>query len=287
MPFKFQRMVIAGVGLIGGSIALAARKRRLVKEIIGYGRGKENLRFAHRKGMIDRYALDEKEVPGDVDLLILATPVQSTARVARILLPRLRPGAVVTDVGSVKGKVVREMEKLLPRNVAFVGGHPIAGTERWGARAAFPDLFVGQRCILTPTKRTNPKALKSMAAFWRQLGAKVEMMDPGLHDRVLALVSHLPHVLVYALVNTIGRAAIDSIRLTDYCAGGFKDFTRIASSRPELWRDICLHNQGAIDRAIRDYSRQLDRLWRGIKEGKGRSLEEEFASAHAVRSEMP
>lgn len=287
MPFKFQRMVIAGVGLIGGSIALAARERRLAREIIGYGRGKENLRFAYRKGMIDRYALDGKEVPGEVDLLILATPVQSTARVASDLMPRLRPGAVVTDVGSVKGKIVREMERLVPGNVAFVGGHPIAGTERWGARAAFSDLFVGQRCILTPTKRTNPKALRSIAAFWRRLGARIDFMNPDLHDRVLAMVSHLPHVLVYALVNTVGRADMGSIRLTDYCAGGFKDFTRIASSRPELWRDICLLNQKAIDRAIRDYSRQLNRLWRGIKEGKGRSLEEEFASAYTVRSEMP
>lgn len=287
MPFKFQRMVIAGVGLIGGSMALAARKRRLVKEIIGYGRGRENLRFAERKGMIDRYALDPKGIPGDVDLLILATPVRATVAAARNLLPRLRPGAIVTDVGSVKGKIVRELEKIVPSNMAFVGGHPIAGNERWGARAAMPDLFVGQRCILTPTKKTDPKALRRTAAFWRQMGAKVEFMDSDLHDRVLAMVSHLPHLLVYALVNTVGRAEMDRIRLTDYCAGGFKDFTRIASSRPEIWRDICLVNRGAIDRAIRDYTRQLDRLRRDVKGGKARSLEKEFASAYAVRSKIP
>jgi prephenate dehydrogenase len=280
-------MAVAGVGLIGGSMALAARKRRLVKEIFGYGRGKENLRFAQRTGMIDGYALESKDVPENIDLLVLATPVQSTAEVAAQLLPCLRPGGIVTDVGSVKGKIVREIERLVPPNVSFVGGHPIAGTEHWGARAAFPELFIGQRCILTPTKRTQPKALRRLAAFWRQLGAKVELMDPDLHDRVLAMVSHLPHVLVYALVNTVGRAGTDSLRLTDYCAGGFKDFTRIASSRPELWRDICLANQGAIDRALRDYVRQLERLRRGIRTGDGRTLEREFASAYEVRGRMP
>lgn len=287
MPFQFQRSVIAGVGLIGGSIALAARERGLVREIIGYGRGRENLRFARRNGMIDGYALDEKDLPEDIDFLILATPVQSTVAVARLVAPRLRPGAIVTDVGSVKGAMVRDLEKLLPANVAFVGGHPIAGTERWGARAALPDLFVGQRCILTPTKRTKRQALRRVADFWRRLGAKVELMDPDLHDRVLAMVSHLPHVLVYSLVNTVGRAKMDSIRVVDYCAGGFKDFTRIASSRPEIWRDICLANKGAIERAIRDYIRQLERLQRGIKGKNGRLLEKEFACARAVRSEMP
>jgi len=279
-------MVVAGVGLIGGSLALSARKHKLVEEIIGYGRGEENLRLARKRGIIDSYFLNEDEIPAGADLVILATPLQAMIPITKSFLPRLESGCLISDVGSVKGRVVREMEKTLPSHIPFVGTHPIAGNERWGAEAALPDLFSGQRCILTPTRNTDADALEKIACLWRQVGAKVEVMDPNLHDRILALVSHLPHVLAYALVNTVGQTKLNSVDLKDYCAGGFKDLTRIASSRPEIWRDICLINRQAIGKSVGDYIRCLERFRRWIREGEGDLLEREFAQANKVRREI-
>lgn len=286
MAWLFRRMVVAGVGLIGGSVALDARKRGLVGEIIGVGRGRGNLKFAQRQGVIDRYVMKETEIPEDTDLLMMATPVQTTITLTKAFLPALPPGCIVSDVGSVKAEIVREMEKLLPAHIPFVAGHPIAGGEQWGARAARTDLFVGRRCILTPTKRTDSAALKKIALLWRKVGADVEMMDPEIHDRVLAIISHLPHVLVYALVNTLARTRVGKIDLKTYCAGGFKDFTRIASSRPELWRDICLMNRRAVGESLGDYIKSLERLKRWIEAGKGGLLEKEFARANETRARI-
>lgn len=286
MGWLFRRMVVAGVGLIGGSLALDARKRGLVGEIIGVGRGRTNLKFAQRQGVIDRYVTTETAIPEDTDLLVMATPVQTTIALTKTFLPALRPGCIVSDVGSVKAEIVREMEKLLPADIPFVAGHPIAGGEQWGARAARTDLFVGHRCILTPTKHTDSAALKKIALLWRKVGAEVEMMDPEIHDRVLAIISHLPHVLVYALVNTLARTRVDEIDLKTYCAGGFKDFTRIASSRPELWRDICLMNRRAVGESLGDYIKSLERLKRWIEDGKGSLLEREFARANEIRAQI-
>lgn len=286
MPFMFRRMVIVGVGLIGGSLALAARRHGLVAEIFGYGRREKNLRLAQRRGMIDRYFLHAKEFPAGVDLMILATPVQATAPLTASFLPRLEPGCLVSDVGSAKAKVVRELEKLLPSRIPFVGAHPIAGSEEWGAGAARADLFAGQRCIVTPTRKTHPGALKNIASLWRRVGAKVEVMDPVLHDKILAGVSHLPHVLAYAIVTTLKRTRVDSVDLKRYCAGGFKDFTRIASSRPEIWRDICLANQQAIGQSLGDYIKRLTQIRRWIRDGQGRLLEREFAEANEVRRQL-
>lgn len=286
MPVMFQRMVVAGVGLIGGSLALEARRRGLAGEVIGYGRSEKNLRLAKRKGIIDRYFLDRKEMPGGVDLLILAVPVEATAPVAASLLQGLKPGCIVSDVGSVKGSVVREMEGLLPSHLFFVGAHPIAGSEQWGVEAVQPDLFTGQRCILTPSRKTHAGALKKIAALWRRVGAKVELMEPQVHDRVLGVVSHLPHLLAFAMVNTVDRAGVDSVDLKDYCGAGFKDFTRIASSRPELWRDICLANRRAVAKGLGDYIKGLERLMRWIQRGEGALLEREFARANEVRREI-
>ena len=286
MVAMFRRMVVVGVGLIGGSLALAARRRGLVEEIIGYGRGKKNLRLAQRKGIIDRFLVHEKEIPNGADLVILATPVQATLSLTSSFLPALEPGCLVSDVGSVKAGIVREMERLLPSHIPFIGAHPIAGSEQWGARAALPDLFSGQRCILTPTRNTDPDALEKMACFWRRVGAKVEVMDPRLHDRIMGVVSHLPHVLAYALVNTLNRTKLDSVDLKDYCGGGFKDFTRIASSRPEIWRDICLGNGRAIGKSLGDYIKHLERLRRWIRDAEGDLLEREFAQANEVRRQI-
>lgn len=287
MASMFQKMLIAGVGLIGGSLALAARKHGLVREVIGYGRGEENLRLARSRGIIDSYFSQPRELPGGVDLLILATPVQATVSLAAAFLPGLEPGCLISDVGSVKAKIARDMEKLLPPEIPFVGAHPIAGSEQWGAQAALAGLFSGQRCILTPTRKTDRGALDKIDRLWRSVGARVEVMDPQLHDKILGVVSHLPHVLAYALVNTLSRTRIDSVDLKRYCGGGFKDFTRIASSRPEIWRDICLVNRRAVGKGLGDYIKNLEHLRKLVRNGKGDALEREFARANEVRKQIP
>jgi len=286
VPLMFRRMVVVGVGLIGGSLALDARQRGAVEEVIGFGRTERNLRWAKKQGVIDRFVMHESEVPHDTDLLLNATPVRAVPSSTAAFVPYLAPGCIVSDVGSVKGELVRAMDRLLPNGIPFVGAHPVAGGEKWGAVAARPGLFIGHRCILTPTEKTDAKALQRVSALWRRVGARVEIMDPDTHDIVLGVVSHLPHVLVFALVNLLDRTRVPGVDLKSYCAGGFKDFTRIASSRPELWRDICLMNRKAIGKSLGDYIRKLEQLKRWIDQGKGAALENAFARANQIRSEM-
>ncbi|MGH7797771.1 MAG: prephenate dehydrogenase [Candidatus Binatia bacterium] len=283
----FKKVVMAGVGLICGSLALDMRRSKLAKEIIGYGRGEANLRLAKRKRIIDHYFLSPEEFPADVDLLMMGTPVEAIAPLTEAFLPRLEADCIISDVGSVKGEIVHAMERLLPKNISFVAGHPIAGSEQWGAQAARSGLFVRHRCILTPTRKTDRGALGKIAALWRRVGAEVEIMAPDVHDHVLGVISHLPHVLVYALVNALERQPLNGIDLKKYCAGGFKDFTRIASSRPELWRDICLMNRGALGRSLGGYIKYLQQIERWIRDGKGAALEKEFARAYDIRAQIP
>ena len=286
MPALFHKMVVAGVGLIGASLALAARERGLVEEIVGYGRSEKNLRFARDKKMIDSYFSQPWEIPEDTDFLVLGTPVQATVPLMEDFMGRLRTGCIISDVGSVKAEIVRGMEKLLPPTLPFVGAHPIAGGEQWGAEPARADLFIGQRCILTPTKKTDPAALEKVSTLWKKVGAKVEELDADTHDKILGLVSHLPHVLAYGLVNFMNRARVNSTEVIEYCGGGFKDFTRIASSRPELWRDICLLNREAVSGGLADYIKELEKLKRLVDEGKGPELEREFALANEARRRL-
>ena len=286
MAVMFRKVVLAGVGLICGSLALDMRRHKLVGEIIGYGRSEVSMRWAKKRGIIDSYFLRENEIPKDVNFLMLGTPVQTIVPLTAAFLPRLKTGCVISDVGSVKAEIVRGMDRLLPKDIPFVPGHPIAGSEQWGARAAKPDLFLGRRTILTPTRKTDKAALKKVAMIWRKVGSKVELMHPEVHDRVLGLISHLPHVLVYALVNALERSPVRGVDLKSSCAGGFKDFTRIASSRPELWRDICLMNRQALGQSLGDYINSLQQLRRWIAEGKGASLEKEFARAAEIRQRI-
>jgi len=287
MAVMFKKVVMAGVGLICGSLALDMRRLKLAKEIIGYGRGEANLRLAKRKGIVDGYFLRPQDFPEGVDLLMMGTPVEAIAPLTEAFLPQIQPDCIVSDVGSVKAEIVRAMERLLPENIYFVAGHPIAGGEQWGAQAAHPGLFVRHRCILTPTRRTDRRALGKTAALWRRVGAEVEIMAPDVHDRVLGVISHLPHVLVYALVNALEHQALNGVDLKKYCAGGFKDFTRIASSRPELWRDICLMNRDALGRSLGGYIKYLQQLEGWIRDGKGAALEKEFARAYDIRARIP
>ena len=286
MAVMFKKMVVAGVGLIGASLALDMRRRRLVKEIVGYGRSESNLRLAQRRGVIDSYFLRDTDLPSGVDFLMMGTPVQTIVPLTEAFLPRLESGCIVSDVGSVKAEIVKGMERILPPNIHFVGAHPIAGSEQWGAQAAYENLFLGRRCILTPTRRTDRAALRKMARLWRLVGAKVEIMNAGQHDKVLGVVSHLPHAAAYALVNALDQTRVGGVDLTAYCAGGFKDITRIASSRPELWRDIFLLNRKAVSKSLGIYIRNLSRLKRWIDRGDGRALERDFARANEIREQM-
>jgi prephenate dehydrogenase len=282
----FQKMVVAGVGLIGGSLALDMRRRGLVKEIIGYGRTEANLKIARRKGIIDGYFVSEEEIPSDTDFLMLGTPVQTIVPLTKAFLPRLKRGCIVSDVGSVKGEIVRGMERILPAGIHFVGSHPIAGSEQWGAEAARENLFMGRLCVLTPTRKTNRAALKKMELLWRRVGSYVEIINANRHDHILGVVSHLPHMAAFALVNALNQTKLDGVDLKRYCAGGFKDITRIASSRPELWRDICLLNRRAVSRSLGTYIRSLERMKRWVDGGNVRALDREFANANEVREQL-
>ncbi|MEO8601981.1 MAG: prephenate dehydrogenase [bacterium] len=263
---RFERAAIVGVGLIGGSLALAARRAGLIDEAIGIGRSAANLAVACERGLIDRTVADLADV-GPVDLVVLAVPVRSTASVMRELLPQVPAGAIVTDVGSVKGEVVTALEALLPPDRPFVGAHPIAGSERGGAAEARADLFHGAPCILTPTTQTDRVALGRVRALWEGVGARVEEMSPAAHDRALAFVSHLPHVVAYALVRALGDPALAAVS-----GGSWRDATRVAESKPELWRDILLANAEAVVAATDAFAAQLAALRQAVLRGDADAL---------------
>jgi len=282
----FHTMVIAGVGLIGGSLALAAKERGLVNRVVGYGRNEKTLRRARNIGILDTYFLKADDFPADTNFLVLATPVSVIAPLAESFLSRINPECLISDVGSVKRRVVTGMEKLLKGSPPFVGAHPIAGSDQWGPDAARADLFVGRRCIITPTRNSDPGAVKQLRKFWHRVGAKVELMDVRLHDRILGVVSHLPHVAASALVNALERTRIESVDMAEYCGSGFRDTTRIAAGRPELWRDICMLNREAVLRGIREYVRALERIADSISRDDGRRLEQEFERALVTRKRV-
>ncbi|MCY4442126.1 MAG: prephenate dehydrogenase/arogenate dehydrogenase family protein [Deltaproteobacteria bacterium] len=282
----FRTMVIAGVGLIGGSLALAARERGLVDRVVGYGRNEKTLRRGKKIGILDQYFLRAEDFPEDADFLVLATPVSAIAPLTRSFLPRLDPACLISDVGSVKRRVVADMDRLLKGGAPFVGAHPIAGSDQWGPDAARGDLFVRRRCIITPTRKSAPGAVKRLRTFWRRVGAKVELMDAALHDRILGVVSHLPHVAASALVNALERTKVGSLDLAGYCGSGFKDTTRIAAGRPELWRDICLLNREAVLKGLGEHARGIERFMDCIRRNDGPGLEREFERALATRKRM-
>ncbi|MGH7859286.1 MAG: prephenate dehydrogenase [Candidatus Binatia bacterium] len=282
----FERMVVAGVGLIGGSLGLAARKKALVREIVGYGRGEENLRTALRRGAVDRYGLDPAEAAHGADLVVLAVPVGAMGAVAEALLPHAAAEAIVIDVGSVKAGVVAALEPLVRSPACFVGCHPIAGTEHSGAANAVAELFEGERCILTPTEATDPTAVERVRQLWHGVGMRVETMAPELHDRLLALVSHLPHAVAYSLVAAVEDERIDGRDPLAYSGGALRDTTRVAASHPEMWRDIFLGNRREVLRAIAEFEASLGELRRSIEDGDEERLRAELARLRAARERL-
>ncbi len=285
MSVLVERMTLAGVGLIGGSLALAARKARLVREVVGFGRTRANLDVALQRGLIDRIAADEAAA-ADADLIVLATPVATCARLAERFRAHARPTTVLTDVGSVKGSLVAELEAAWPDPRRVVGAHPIAGNERAGAAAAEADLFRGRLCIVTPTPRTDPAAATLVRALWEGVGARVETMTPETHDAILARVSHLPHLVAYALVTAVAGRDEDGRTLLDYAGSGFVDTTRIAASPAEVWRDIALGNRPALGAALAEFRAALDALERAMASGDAAALERMLAAAAQVRQRL-
>jgi prephenate dehydrogenase len=276
-----ERMTIAGVGLIGGSLAAAARAAGLVGEVLGFGRTARNLEVARERGLIDRIVTDDAAA-ADADLVVLAAPVETCAALAARFRRHARPGTIVTDVGSVKASLVAALEGAWG-GAAVVGAHPIAGSEASGAAAAQAGLFRDRLCIVTPTPRTAPAALALVRALWEGVGARVEEMTPAAHDAILARVSHLPHVLAYALVRAVADRRREGRRLLDYVGTGFLDATRIAASPAEVWRDIALANRTELGAALAEFRAALDELVRLVEAGDADGLEAALATAAAAR----
>jgi prephenate dehydrogenase len=278
-----ENLCVIGVGLIGGSVARAARQAGLFQRIAGVDADPDNLARAQDLGVIDTAHSDAAEGAADANLVLLAAPVGAFEALFRALRPAWRDEAVYTDTGSTKGSVVEAARRVfgtVPTN--FVPGHPIAGAEKSGVAASDAALFRHKRVILTPLEETDPRAVERVAAFWRALGAEVAEMSAERHDHLLAGTSHLPHVAAFALTHLLGRED-ESEDIFRYAAGGFRDFTRIASSDPVVWRDICLANREAIVERIKDLREELGGIAALIERGEGAALQRVFASANAAR----
>ena len=278
-----KQLTIIGVGLIGGSLARALKRAGVVGEVVGAGRDGAQLQKAQALGVIDRFDTDLAAAVRGADMVVVAVPVGAMGAVFRAIAPVLAPDAVLTDVGSTKGSVVeaaRAAFGALPKG--FVPGHPIAGTEKSGVEASFADLYVKRRVILTPTEVSSPDAVARVRAMWEQCGARVTETSVAHHDEVLAATSHLPHLLAFTLVDTLATLD-DKQEIFEYAAGGFRDFTRIASSDPLMWHDICIHNEPALLKILDRFEADLGRLRQAIADNDGEYLLKVFTRAKNAR----
>lgn len=282
----FNRLIIAGVGLIGGSLGLAARAHGLIGEVVGFGRTEANLKVARERGIIDSYTFDPAEAARGADLLLLAVPVEATRATVEKFLPFLSPGCVITDAGSTKEQVVNLMERLLPPTLPFVGAHPIAGTEHAGAAAAFATLFEKRLCVLTPTVRTDRDALARVRALWEGVGMRVQEMDSVTHDRVLARVSHLPHLIAFSVMNALQDAHQPGVDFLTYAGSAFDGLTRVAASPVEMWRDICTSNREALLAAISEFEQALASMKACVAAGDSAGLETAINRARTERQRL-
>ncbi len=284
LHIQFDKIAVIGIGLIGSSLARVIKKKNLAAQISIATRRQETLKRARELELGNFYTTDNAEAVEGADLVIVSVPVGASAEVAKNIRDHLKPGAIVSDVGSTKALVIAEMAPLLPKSVHFIPGHPIAGTEYSGPDAGFADLFMNRWCILTPFAESDAAAVVKLTAFWEACGARVEKMDAKHHDLVLAIVSHLPHLIAY---NTVGTASdlekVTNSEVIAYSASGFRDFTRLASSDPVMWRDICLHNKDAILEMLSRFSEGLASLEQAIRLGDGETLFNFFTRTRAVR----
>ena len=280
----FEKIALLGLGLIGSSLSHAARRANLTRSISGYARSAETRATAVEIGIVDTVHDSAADAVKGADLIILCSPIGTYAQLAEEIAPHLKAGAILTDVGSVKGAVVRDVAPHLPLNVHFIPGHPIAGTEQSGPRAGFATLFDNRWCILTPPPHADVAAVAKLKAFWEALGSMVDEMTPEHHDLVLAITSHLPHLIAY---NTVATAAdleeVTKSEVIKYSAGGFRDFTRIAASDPTMWRDVFLNNREAVLEMLGRFSEELSVLQRAIRWGDGDTLFDLFTRARDVR----
>lgn len=280
----FRRVALIGFGLIGGSIARAARAQGLASEIVTTARSEKTRARVVELGIVDQVLATNAEAVKDADLVILCIPVGACGPVAQEIAPHLKRGAIVSDVGSVKGAIVREMAPHLPDSVHFVPAHPVAGTEHSGPDSGFAELFIGRWCILTPPDGADPMAIEALRAFWAGMGARVETMTPDHHDLVLAITSHLPHLIAYTIVGTADELAqVTSSEVIKFSAGGFRDFTRIAASDPTMWRDVFLNNKEAVLEMLGTFNEDLSKLTRAIRRNDGEALFEHFTRTRAIR----
>jgi len=280
----FNRLALLGVGLIGSSIARAARAQGAVREIVATARSAATRQRVAELGLADQVVETNAAAAAAADLVIACAPVGACGEIAREIASHLKPRAVVSDVGSVKGAVVRDMGPHIPAGVHFVPAHPVAGTEHSGPDAGFAELFVGRWCILTPPEGTDQAAVDRLAAFWRALGANVDTMRPDHHDLVLAITSHLPHLIAYTIVGTADElGAVTRSEVLKFSAGGFRDFTRIAASDPTMWRDVFLANKDAVLEMLGTFNEDLSKLTRAIRRGDGDALFDHFARTRAIR----
>ncbi|MBT5549164.1 MAG: prephenate dehydrogenase/arogenate dehydrogenase family protein [Nitrospina sp.] len=280
----FKKMTVIGVGLLGASLAKACKERGLVDEIVGYGRNRENLEKARTLKIIDHCATDLSEAVNDADLIVLCTPVSTIVPLIQSITAEISPGALITDVGSVKGPVVSDADKLVPEGIFFVGSHPIAGGENSGLEASTANLYQGARCIVTPTEKTDEEALEKISALWQAVGMNVINLSAEEHDFIFGAVSHLPHIVAYALMNTLGALRTkDDREVTAFSGAGLKDITRIASSDPVMWRDICLSNRNHSLDLIDRFQIKLDEIRSIIEKGDGQTLKDEFVAANNYR----
>ena len=282
-PLRIKRLCLIGVGLIGGSLLRALRRAGVVAEIVGCGRSRASLETARKLGVIDRFETDPAKAVRDADMVVLAVPLGAMESIFTAIAPAMAKGAVLTDVGSAKASVVQAARAAfgeLPPG--FVPGHPIAGTEKSGVEASFAELFEARRVILTPTPRSAPAAIERVRAMWQACGAEVQEMGIEHHDEVLAATSHLPHMLAYSLVDMLARRD-DSREIFDYAAGGFRDFTRIASSDPTMWHDIALANRDALVPLLEQFCGDLQKLAVAVREGDSDYLKSLFGHAKQAR----
>jgi cyclohexadieny/prephenate dehydrogenase len=280
----FNRLALIGVGLIGSSIARAAREQGLVRSIVATARSPKTRKRVAELGLADQVVETNAAAVEGADLVIVCVPVGACGEVAKEIAPHLAPDATVSDVGSVKGAVLRDMGQHLPKNVHFIPAHPVAGTEFSGPDAGFAELFVNRWCILTPPKGADNAAVKKLSDFWTALGANVETMDADHHDLVLAITSHLPHLIAYTIVGTADELqAVTRSEVLKFSAGGFRDFTRIAASDPTMWRDVFLANKEAVLEMLGRFNEDVSSLTKAIRKGDGDALFDHFTRTRAIR----
>ncbi len=280
----FPRLAIVGLGLIGSSVARAARRLNLAGEIVAIDANDDVRRRCAELGIADRVAADAASGVEGADLIVLCVPVGACGAVAQAMAPGLKAGATVSDVGSVKGAVVRDVGPHLPEGVHFVPAHPVAGTENSGPEAGFASLFLGRWCILTPPEGADRNAVARVQEFWEGMGSIVEIMTPQHHDIVLAITSHVPHLIAYNIVGTASDLeAVTQSEVIKFSAGGFRDFTRIAASDPTMWRDVFLNNREAVLEVLGRFNEDLAALARAIRWGDGTMLHEFFARSRSIR----